>query len=51
MRIVILYRSPAVFKGADYGVTAFLDEVSLQAKLFFEEYLRDGKKWPSLEKH
>ncbi len=41
----------AVFEGADHGVTEFWEEVSRQTKIFFDDYLRDGKKWPSLEQH
>ena len=41
----------AVFEGAEHGVTEFWDEVSRQTKIFFDDYLRDGKKWPSLEPH
>jgi dipeptidyl aminopeptidase/acylaminoacyl peptidase len=41
----------SVFEGADHGVTEFMDEVSRQTKIFFDDYLRDKKKWPSLEQH
>jgi dipeptidyl aminopeptidase/acylaminoacyl peptidase len=41
----------AVFEGAEHGVTEFWDEVGRQTKIFFDDYLRDGKKWPSLEPH
>jgi dipeptidyl aminopeptidase/acylaminoacyl peptidase len=41
----------SVFEGADHGVTEFMDEVSRQTKIFFDDYLRDKKKWPSLQQH
>lgn len=41
----------SIFEGADHGVTEFMDEVSRQTKAFFDDYLRDKKKWPSLEQH
>lgn len=41
----------SVFEGADHGVTEFMDEVSRQTKIFFDDYLRDKKKWPSPDQH
>jgi len=41
----------SIFEGADHGVVEFMDEVSRQTKTFFDDYLRDKKKWPSLEQH
>ena len=41
----------SVFEGADHGVTEFMEEVSRQTKAFFDDYLRDKKRWPSLEQH
>lgn len=41
----------SVFEGADHGVTEFMDEASRQTKVFFDDYLRDKKQWPSLEQH
>jgi dipeptidyl aminopeptidase/acylaminoacyl peptidase len=41
----------SVFEGGDHGVTEFMDEVNRQTKIFFDDYVRDKKKWPSLEQH
>ena len=41
----------SLFEGGGHGVSEYYDEASRQTKLFFETYLRDGKKWPSLDLH
>jgi dipeptidyl aminopeptidase/acylaminoacyl peptidase len=39
------------FEGADHGISEWRNERLLQTKNFFDYYLRDGKIWPSMEKH
>jgi dipeptidyl aminopeptidase/acylaminoacyl peptidase len=39
------------FEGADHGLTEWRNERFVQTKRHFDFYLRDGNKWPSLEKH
>jgi dipeptidyl aminopeptidase/acylaminoacyl peptidase len=40
-----------LFEGADHGISEWRKERFLQTKNFFDYYLRDGKIWPSMEKH
>jgi dipeptidyl aminopeptidase/acylaminoacyl peptidase len=39
------------FEGADHGIHEWRDERFAQAKRHFDYYLRNGKQWPSMEKH
>jgi len=39
----------SLFEGGGHGVSEFMKEVDRQAKGFFDDYLRNGKKWPALE--
>lgn len=39
------------FEGADHGISEWRSERMLQTKRHFDYYLRDGKKWPAMEKH
>lgn len=41
----------ALFEGGGHGVSEFEDEVTRQTKNFFDAYLRNKKRWPSLELH
>src|ERR1700722_8425715 len=41
----------AMFEGGGHGVHEFYIEVPREEKIFFDDYLRDGKKWPSLTLH
>jgi dipeptidyl aminopeptidase/acylaminoacyl peptidase len=41
----------SLFEGGTHGVTEFDDEVTRQTKLFFDTYLRDRTKIPSVELH
>ena len=42
----------ALFEGGGHGVAGqFESEVTLETRHFFDDYLRDKKKWPSLEPH
>jgi dipeptidyl aminopeptidase/acylaminoacyl peptidase len=40
-----------LFEGADHGISEWRTERLTQTRKHFDYYLRDGKKWPSLEKH
>jgi dipeptidyl aminopeptidase/acylaminoacyl peptidase len=40
-----------MFEGGSHGLPEFKDEVDRQVLNWFNDYLRDGKKWPSLEPH
>ncbi len=40
-----------LFEGGGHGVHEYEDEVDIQTKKFFDDYLRDNKKWPGLELH
>jgi dipeptidyl aminopeptidase/acylaminoacyl peptidase len=40
-----------LFEGADHSLNEWRIDEFLQTKSFFDYYLRDGKKWPSMEKH
>jgi dipeptidyl aminopeptidase/acylaminoacyl peptidase len=39
------------FEGADHGLTEWRNERFVQTKRHFDYYLKDGNKWPSMEKH
>ncbi|MEP6794631.1 MAG: prolyl oligopeptidase family serine peptidase [Saprospiraceae bacterium] len=39
------------FEGADHGIHEWRDERFSQTRRHFDYYLRDGNKWPSMEKH
>ena len=39
------------FEGADHGITEWRSERFVQTKRHFDYYLRDGKKWPLMDKH
>ena len=39
------------FEGADHGIREWRSERFLQTRRHFDFYLRDGKAWPSMEKH
>lgn len=41
----------AFFEGGGHGIWKFKTEIDRQIKSFFDDYLRDGKKVPSLEPH
>ncbi len=40
-----------LFEGADHNINEWRIDEFLQTKNFFDYYLRDRKKWPSMEKH
>jgi dipeptidyl aminopeptidase/acylaminoacyl peptidase len=40
-----------LFEGTDHFISEWRQERFLQARIFFDYYLRDGKKWGSMEKH
>lgn len=40
-----------LFEGGSHGLPEFHDEVQRSVLNWFNDYLRDGKKWPSLEPH
>ncbi len=40
-----------LFEGADHGISEWRNERLTQMKRHFDYYLRDGNKWPSMEKH
>ena len=40
-----------LFEGADHGINEWRNERLAQTKKHFDFYLRDGNKWPSMEKH
>ena len=40
-----------LFEGADHSINEWRIDEFLQTKNFFDYYLRDGKKWPSMDKH
>jgi dipeptidyl aminopeptidase/acylaminoacyl peptidase len=47
------YKHPVrfiLYEGADHGINEFLEHFS-DIKRHFDYYLRDGKKWPSMEPH
>jgi dipeptidyl aminopeptidase/acylaminoacyl peptidase len=39
------------FEGADHGINEWRNERTAQTKKHFDHYLKDGNKWPSMEKH
>lgn len=39
------------FEGADHGISEWRTERMQQMKRHFDYYLRDGRPWPSMEKH
>jgi dipeptidyl aminopeptidase/acylaminoacyl peptidase len=39
------------FEGADHGINEWRAERMMQTKRHFDYYVRDGKQWPSMEKH
>jgi dipeptidyl aminopeptidase/acylaminoacyl peptidase len=40
-----------LYEGADHGIMEYRPEKLLETKRHFDYYLRDGKKWPSMEPH
>jgi len=40
-----------LFEGADHSISEWRNESFGQTKKHFDYYLRDGNKWPSMEKH
>ena len=40
-----------LFEGADHSLNEWRIDEFLQTKNFFDYYLRDGKRWPSMDKH
>lgn len=40
-----------LFEGADHFISEFRNETWSETKRHFDYYLRDGKKWPSLQPH
>jgi dipeptidyl aminopeptidase/acylaminoacyl peptidase len=40
-----------LFEGADHGINEFRAERFAETKRHFDYYLRDGKKWPNMERH
>jgi dipeptidyl aminopeptidase/acylaminoacyl peptidase len=40
-----------IFEGGEHSLMEHYDEVNHQIKSFFDTYVRDLKKWPSLEPH
>ncbi len=48
------YKHPTrfiLYEGADHGIREFRTENFAEMKRHFDYYLRDGKKWPSMEPH
>lgn len=48
------YKHPTrfiLYEGADHGIREFRAGCLAEAKRHFDYYLRDGKKWPSMEPH
>jgi dipeptidyl aminopeptidase/acylaminoacyl peptidase len=48
------YKHPVrfiLYEGADHGIKEFRPENFVETKRHFDYYLRDGKKWPSMEPH
>ena len=48
------YKHPVrfiLYEGADHGIREFRPENFAETKRHFDYYLRDGKKWPSMEPH
>ena len=48
------YKHPVrfiLFEGADHRLSEYGDQQYAEARRFFDDYLRDGKKWPSMERH
>ena len=41
----------SLFEGGSHGIMEYIDELYRQMKLFFNDYVKEGKKWPSLEPH
>lgn len=41
----------AFFEGGQHNLIEHNDEVNHDIKLFLDQYVRDGKKWPNLEPH
>jgi hypothetical protein len=40
-----------MFEGGSHGLPEFRGEVNRLTISWFNDYLRDGKVWPSLDKH
>jgi dipeptidyl aminopeptidase/acylaminoacyl peptidase len=40
-----------LYEGADHGISEFMFQTYDERKRHFDYYLRDGKKWPSMEPH
>ncbi len=40
-----------LYEGADHGIREFRVESFAEKRRFFDRYLRDGEKWPSLDPH
>ncbi len=48
------YKHPVrfiLYEGADHKLAEYTDQQYAEARRFFDDYLRDGKKWPSMEQH
>lgn len=48
------YKHPTrfiLYEGGSHGIREFRREVFAETKSFFDYYLRDGNKWPSMETH
>ena len=41
----------SLFEGGSHGIMEYIDEMYRQMKLFFDDYVKEGKQWPSLEPH
>jgi dipeptidyl aminopeptidase/acylaminoacyl peptidase len=40
-----------LFEGGTHGIMEYVDELYRQMKLFFDDYVKEGKTYPSLEPH
>ena len=41
----------SLFEGGSHGLMEYVDELYRQMKMFFDDYVKAGKQWPSLEPH
>jgi len=40
-----------LYEGADHFLSEYREQQFVEARRFFDNYLRDGKQWPSMERH
>jgi dipeptidyl aminopeptidase/acylaminoacyl peptidase len=51
---LVTFRHPTrfiLYEGADHGIDEFRDQKFAEMKRHFDDYVRDGKKWPSMLPH